>query len=56
MLISRPGLLKAWLVLTSVKYHGNRYILILLNQRLALTRLRATGPTQEKNASSNIGS
>ena len=39
-----PGLLKAWLVLTSVKYHGNLYILIPLNQRLALTRLRATGP------------
>ena len=33
-----PGLLEAWLVLTSVKYHGNLYILIPLNQRLALTR------------------
>ena len=32
------------MVLTSVKYHGNLYILIPLNQRLALTRLRATGP------------
>ena len=32
-----PGLLEAW-------YHGNLYILIPLNQRLALTRLRATGP------------
>ena len=31
-------------MLTSVKYHGNLYILIPLNQRLALTRLRATGP------------
>ena len=41
---TRPGLLEAWLVLTSVKYHGNLYILIPLNQRLALTRLRATGP------------
>ena len=41
---SWPGLLEAWLVLTSVKYHGNLYILIPLNQRLALTRLRATGP------------
>ena len=41
-----PGLLEAWLVLTSVKYHGNLYILIPLNQRLALTRLRATGPRQ----------
>ena len=40
----RPGLLEAWLVLTSVKYHGNLYILIPLSQRLALTRLRATGP------------
>ena len=40
----RPGLLEAWLVLTSVKYHGNLYNLIPLNQRLALTRLRATGP------------
>ena len=27
------------------KYHGNLYILIPLNQRLALTRLRATGPS-----------
>ena len=44
MLASWPGLLEAWLVLTSVKYHGNLYILIPLNQRLALTRLRATGP------------
>ena len=25
---NRPGLLEAWLVLTSVKYHGNLYILI----------------------------
>ena len=41
---TRPGLLEAWLVLTSVKYHENLYILIPLNQRLALTRLRATGP------------
>ena len=39
-----PGLLEAWLVLTNVKYHGNLYILIPLNQRLALTRLQATGP------------
>ena len=27
---NRPGLLEAWLVLTSVKYHGNLYILIPL--------------------------
>ena len=39
-----PRLLEAWLVLTSVKYHGNLYILIPLNQRLALTRLQATSP------------
>ena len=32
-------------MLTSVKDHGNLYILIPLNQRLALTRLRATGPS-----------
>ena len=42
---TRPGLLEAWLVLTSVKYHGNLYILIPPNQRLALSRLRATGPS-----------
>ena len=36
---SRPGLLEAWLALTSVKYHGNLYVLIPLNQRLALTSL-----------------
>ena len=36
--------LEACLVLTSVKYHGNLYILIPVNQGLALTRLRATGP------------
>ena len=28
--ISWPGLLEAWLVLTSVKYHENLYILIPL--------------------------
>ena len=44
---TRPGLLKAWLVLTSVKYHGNLYILIPLNQQLALTRLRATSTSYE---------
>ena len=46
----RPGLLEAWLVLTSVKYHRNLYILIPLNQRLALTRLRATGPRMTGNS------
>ena len=40
----RPGLLEAWLVLTSIKCHGNLYILTPLNQLLALTRLQATGP------------
>ena len=45
-----PGLLEAWLVLTSVKYHGNLYNLIPLNQRLALTRLRATGPWLSRKA------
>ena len=39
-----PGLLEAWLALTSVKHHGNPKVLIPLNQRLALTRLRTTGP------------
>ena len=39
MLVTRPGLLEAWLVLTSVKYHGNLYVLIPLNQWLAVTRL-----------------
>ena len=37
-------LLEAWLALTSVKYHDNILILILLNQWLALTMLRTTGP------------
>ena len=41
---TRPGLLEAWSVLTSVKNHGTLYILIPLNQRLVLTKLRATGP------------
>ena len=46
------GLLEAWLVLTSFKYHGNLYILIPLNQRLALTRLRATGRGTQREYSS----
>ena len=37
-------LLEAWLELTSVKYHDNLLILMLLNQWLALTMLRTTGP------------
>ena len=40
----RPGLLEAWLVLTSVSYHRNVLVSIPLNQWLALTILRATGP------------
>ena len=43
-LTTRPGLLEEWLALTSVKYHGNLWVLTTLNQRLALTRLRKTGP------------
>lgn len=35
---------KAWLALTSVNYHRNILISILLNQWLALNMLRATGP------------
>ena len=37
-------LLEAWLALTSVKYHDNLLVLMLFNQWLALTMLRATGP------------
>ena len=44
MLYNWPGLLEAWLALTSVKYHGNLYVLTPLNQRLALTSLWATDP------------
>ena len=40
----RPGLLEAWLVLTNVSCHRNVLVSILLNQWLALTILRATGP------------
>ena len=53
-LLTWPGLLEAWLVLTSVKYHGNLYILIPLNQRLALTRLRATGPCMATKCNSRV--
>ena len=38
------GLLEPWLVQAGVKYHGNILILMLLNQWLALTMLRTTGP------------
>ena len=37
-------LLEAWLALTSVKYHENLLILMLLNQWLAPTMLRTTWP------------
>ena len=38
------ALLEAWLALTSVKYHDNLLILMLINQWLALAMLRTTGP------------
>ena len=45
----RPELLRAFLVLTSVNYHTNVQVLILLNQWLAQTmRRRATGPRRLK--------
>ena len=40
-----PGLLEARLALTRVKYYGNLLVLLPLNQRLVLTRLRTTGPS-----------
>ena len=43
-IIIRAELFEAWLALTSVKYHDNLLILMLLNQWLALTILRTTGP------------
>ena len=43
-LFSRVELLKAWLALTSIKYHDNPLILMLFNQWLAPTMLRATSP------------
>ena len=39
-----PELLKAWLALTNVNYHRNVWVSIPLNQWLARTILRATGP------------
>ena len=44
-LLTRAELLEAWLALTSVKYHDNLLILMLLNQWLALTMLPTTGPS-----------
>lgn len=38
-------MLEAWLALTNVDYHRNLQVLIPLNQWLALTILRATGPS-----------
>ena len=43
-LIDLARVARSMVNLTSVKYHGNLYILIPLNQRLALTRLRETSP------------
>ena len=41
----RAELFETWLALTSVKYHGNLLIVILLNPWLAVTMLRTTGPS-----------
>ena len=40
---SWPELLEAWLELSSINYHRNAQVSILLNQWLALTMLQATG-------------
>ena len=45
---ARAELLEAWLALTSVKYHDNLLILMLLNQWLALTMLRTTGQVNQQ--------
>ena len=42
-------MLEAWLALTSVKYQDNLLILMLLNQWLALTMRRTTGPRSNNN-------
>ena len=42
--MSWPEFLEDWLALTSVNYHRNVWVSILLNKCLALTMLRATGP------------
>ena len=42
--MSWAELLEACLVLTSIKYHDNLLILVLLNQWLVLTMLQTTGP------------
>ena len=39
-----PELLEAWLALTNFNYHGNVWVSIPLNQWLALSMLRPTGP------------
>ena len=41
-------MLEAWLALTRVKYHDNLLILMLFNQWLALTMLRAAGPGKRR--------
>ena len=40
-----PKFFEAWLALTSVNYHKNVQVSILLNQWLALTVLRVVAPT-----------
>ena len=44
LLYTWAELLEGWLAPTSVKYHDNLLILMLLNQWLALTMFRTTGP------------
>ena len=39
-----PELLEAWLTLTSVNYHRKVQVSIPLDQWLAITMLRPTGP------------
>ena len=39
-----PEFLENWLALTSIDYHRNVQVSILLNKWLALTMIRATGP------------
>ena len=42
-LLAWPGLLEAWLALTSVKYHGNLKVLIPLNQTVSTNLASSTG-------------
>ena len=45
---AKAELLETWLVLTSIKYHDNLLVLILLNRWLVLTMLRSTGPRSKR--------